>query len=115
MGLIRKMMSVSTLGAVDFRSDKERTAAYTRRSATEARKQSAEVHRQTLLLEQMAAAKASQPVAYVEALVPPPPPPPPPPAPDTLASDLRGLAELRESGVLTEEEFQELKRRRLNP
>lgn len=28
MGLIRKALSVSTLGAVDFRSDRERTAAY---------------------------------------------------------------------------------------
>jgi len=28
MGLIRKSLSLTTLGAVDFRSDKERTAAY---------------------------------------------------------------------------------------
>ena len=28
MGLTRKLMSMSTLGAVDYRSDKERTAAY---------------------------------------------------------------------------------------
>jgi hypothetical protein len=31
MGLIRKVASVSTLGAVDFRSDKERTARYTKK------------------------------------------------------------------------------------
>jgi hypothetical protein len=39
MGLFRKMMSVSTLGAVDMRSDKERTAAYTKAAMKEAKKQ----------------------------------------------------------------------------
>lgn len=32
MGLTRKILSVSTAGLVDFRSDKERTAAYTRQT-----------------------------------------------------------------------------------
>jgi ribosomal protein L7/L12 len=45
MGLIRKMMSVSSLGAVDFRSDKERTAAYTKAAMKEAKKQT-ELQRQ---------------------------------------------------------------------
>ncbi len=38
MGLMRKMTSVSTLGLVDYRSDKERIAKYTRqtRNATRA-------------------------------------------------------------------------------
>jgi large subunit ribosomal protein L7/L12 len=39
MGLIRKMMSVSSMGVVDFRSDKERTAAYTKAAMKEAKKQ----------------------------------------------------------------------------
>ena len=39
MGLTRKMLSVTTLGAVDFRSDKERTAAYTRGARKAARQQ----------------------------------------------------------------------------
>jgi hypothetical protein len=39
VGLIRKTLSVTTLGAVDFRSDKERTAAYTKATRKEARKQ----------------------------------------------------------------------------
>jgi hypothetical protein len=39
VGLTRKLMSLSTLGAVDMRSDKERTAAYTRASKNEAKKQ----------------------------------------------------------------------------
>lgn len=30
MGLFRKLTSAATLGAVDFRSDKERTARYTK-------------------------------------------------------------------------------------
>lgn len=50
MGLIRKMMSVSTLGAVDFRSDKERTASYGRAVKRESKKQ-------TKLLRQIAASK----------------------------------------------------------
>jgi hypothetical protein len=37
MGLTRKLMSVSTLGAVDFRSDKERTAAYTKATNKQAK------------------------------------------------------------------------------
>ena len=32
MGLFRKMSSVMTAGAVDFRSDKERTARYTKKN-----------------------------------------------------------------------------------
>lgn len=39
VGLFRKMTSVSTLGMVDFRSDKERTAAYTKAAKKEAKKQ----------------------------------------------------------------------------
>lgn len=49
MGLIRKTMSMTTLGAVDFRSDKERTAAYTKAAKKEAKKQ-------TRLMEQQVAA-----------------------------------------------------------
>jgi hypothetical protein len=39
VGLFRKALSVSTIGAVDFRSDKERTAAYTKQTMKEAKKQ----------------------------------------------------------------------------
>lgn len=39
MGITRKMLSVSTLGLVDYRSDKERTAAYTKAAKKEAKKQ----------------------------------------------------------------------------
>lgn len=39
MGLFRKMTSFSTMGLVDFRSDKERIAKYTRQTRNAARKQ----------------------------------------------------------------------------
>lgn len=39
MGLFRKITSIGTVGLVDFRSDKERTAAYTRSTRNAARKQ----------------------------------------------------------------------------
>lgn len=38
MGLIRKMTSVATVGAIDFRSDKERTARNTGKVAKYERK-----------------------------------------------------------------------------
>src|SRR5436305_12229906 len=46
MGLIRKTLSVSTAGLVDFRSDKERTAAYTRRRRKEAIRQTRLIRQQ---------------------------------------------------------------------
>lgn len=39
MGLIRKTLSVGTAGAIDFRSDKERIAAYTKATKKQAKKQ----------------------------------------------------------------------------
>jgi type II secretory pathway pseudopilin PulG len=42
VGIIRKTMSLSTLGLVDFRSDKERTARYTRQTRNAARAQVAQ-------------------------------------------------------------------------
>lgn len=75
MGLFRKITSVSTLGAVDFRSDKERTAAYTRRSAREARRQTAIMRDQAKAAQQLAKAQAEQQRAA--AALPPPPVAPP--------------------------------------
>lgn len=40
MGIIRKVTSVSSAGLVDFRSDKERTARYTRQTRNAVRAQS---------------------------------------------------------------------------
>ncbi|MFF3249769.1 hypothetical protein ACFYWP_01895 [Actinacidiphila glaucinigra] len=39
MGMIRKTLSIGTLGLVDFRSDKERTAAYTKATKKQTKKQ----------------------------------------------------------------------------
>lgn len=39
MGMIRKTASVLTFGLIDFRSDKERIARSTKKTATEATKQ----------------------------------------------------------------------------
>lgn len=47
------MTSLSTLGAVDFKSDKERTASYTKASAKQAKEQT------RLMREQAAAARAA--------------------------------------------------------
>ena len=62
MGLIRKMMSVSTAGAVDFRSDKERTAAYTKAAKKQAKEQ-------TRLMRQQAAQQAAHTRAVEQAQV----------------------------------------------
>lgn len=39
MGMIRKTLSVCTFGLIDFRSDKERTARYTKQTRDAARAQ----------------------------------------------------------------------------
>jgi hypothetical protein len=51
---------------------------------------------------------AQQEAAYQQQAPPPPPPPPPQPvaAPETdVIAQLKGLAELKDQGILTEEEF----------
>jgi hypothetical protein len=55
MGLIRKTMSITTLGAVDFRSDKERTAAYSKGVRRQARKQTSLLREQNAMIQQMQA------------------------------------------------------------
>lgn len=64
MGATRKLLSVSTLGLVDFRSDKERTAAYTKNAQREARKQ-------TRLMRQQAKLQAQAPVQAPAPTLPP--------------------------------------------
>ncbi len=59
MGMIRKSMSMMTVGLVDFRSDKERTAAYTRGARTAAKKGAKQAKAQTEVLRQQAAMHAS--------------------------------------------------------
>ncbi|MCU1592467.1 MAG: hypothetical protein JWP11_3723 [Frankiales bacterium] len=111
MGLTRKIMSMSTLGAVDFRSDKERTAAYTRATRNEQRKQTSIMRKQ---------AKGARPQQWPNGWGPQQPPALPvsapgrPPAAPNVAEDLERLAALRERGVLTEGEFQVAKSRLLS-
>jgi hypothetical protein len=50
MGLTRKTMSLFTMGAIDWRSDKERTAAYTRGVRHQARKQTKLLRAQNRML-----------------------------------------------------------------
>lgn len=68
MGFTRKMMSLGTAGLVDFRSDKERTAAYTQAAKKEAKKQ-------TKLMAQMTAAQMRAAQAHEAAQVAPSQPP----------------------------------------
>lgn len=72
MGLIRKAMSVGTVGIVDFRSDKERIAAYTKASKKQAKKQT-EIMRRQLAAQQRELVVAGQ--APSEAVVQPTPTP----------------------------------------
>jgi hypothetical protein len=74
MGLTRKLLSVSTLGAVDMRSDKERTARYTQATKKEAKKQTELLRQQTRAAQQAAAAAQRQPVAQAVPQQSAPPP-----------------------------------------
>jgi uncharacterized protein DUF2510 len=67
MGLFRKVTSISTLGAVDFRSAKDRSAAYAKRSKKEAKRQT-ELQRQMLeqLLQRQPAQQLIPPGWYVD-------------------------------------------------
>jgi hypothetical protein len=56
MGLTRKFMSVSTLGAVDMRSDKERIARKSAKGARYAKQSAKELKAQTRVMEAQAAA-----------------------------------------------------------
>ena len=79
MGLFRKTTSMMTFGAVDFRSDKERTAAYTKAVKKEAEEQTRLVRLQAL--QQAAQRRAPETQARdVQPVAPPAPAPQLPPA-----------------------------------
>ena len=46
MGMTRKLLSISTAGAIDFRSDKERIARSAKKTAKELKKQTKLMKRQ---------------------------------------------------------------------
>ena len=73
MGAIRKMTSVSTLGLVDFRSDKERIARSTRKTSKEARQQTELMQQQVAMQQQQIDMQAKQAAAQS---APPQGPPP---------------------------------------
>ena len=85
MGLMRKLASVSTAGAIDFRSDKERTARNTKKVLQETRKQ-------TELLSRPARVAPSAPVIAV--------------ASEDRVAKIERLVALRDQGALTPEEFE---------
>lgn len=95
MGLTRKLMSASTLGLVDFRSDKERTAAYTKAQRDEMRKQT-----------KLARGQATQGQAWPPPGWGPAPSTAVPPGEPLVADELTKLAQLRDGGVLTAAEFE---------
>jgi len=81
MGLFRKITSASTLGAVDYRSDKERTAAYTKGAKKQAKKQTKIMRDQARAQEQHQRAMQAQTAASTPAPAPMPPAPVAAPAP----------------------------------
>jgi hypothetical protein len=93
MGLIRKTMSISTMGMIDLRSDKERIARSTR--------QTAKATRASLkLAKEQARTQARPQVVYPAATSGPS---------RDVVERLRQLGELRNAGTITEEEFNRLK------
>lgn len=77
MGIIRKTLSLSTVGLVDFRSDKERAAAYGRGTRTQAKKQT-KLMRQQLAAQEAAAQQMMPAPAVIPVLAPAPAPQLPP-------------------------------------
>lgn len=73
MGIIRKTMSVSTLGLVDYRSDKERIAKYTRQTRNATRVAAAQ---NAKLIDGQRNQLAQSHVHHVESQVPVPSAPP---------------------------------------
>ncbi len=96
MGLTRKLSSVATAGAIDFRSDKERTASAAASTARSAKKQTRLLEKQNKLI----ADGAGTPVAAAAVAAPP-----------TLASQIADLGALRDQGILTDSEFEAAKTR----
>lgn len=119
MGIFRKVTSMSTLGAVDYRSSRDRK----RRAETEESKANAKLAKSTAKSQRIEAkaakdmartAKANGPTAPV---VPPPPPPvvaqSSPVGAVSVAEELARLAGLQKSGVISKKEFAQAKARLL--
>jgi phage protein D len=75
MGLTRKLMSMSTLGAVDFRSDKERIASYTKQQVRATETQTAVLVQQATMQLAEQRRQAAAMLAAQQAMLPPLAPP----------------------------------------
>ncbi|WP_143652249.1 hypothetical protein [Streptomyces sp. 13-12-16] len=93
------MLSLTTMGAVDFRSDKERIARKTAKGARASKKTAKEAKRQSALLEEQNALLAAQAQAQPQV------PAAPSPGSD-IAGRLQQLDGLRTAGAITESEYQ---------
>lgn len=89
MGITRKLMSASTMGLVDFRSDRERIARKTAKGARAAKEQNRLLAQQNRILAQQQAVAAR----------------PATPGAETVADELAKLFALHQQGALTLEEF----------
>ena len=103
MGVFRKLTSISTLGLVDLRSDKERIAKNTKLGYKAQQDANALAARQ--LATQQAALAEAQASSRTPAARP---------GEISVVEELKGLAQLRDSGVLTEAEFETQKARLLS-
>jgi hypothetical protein len=101
MGLFRKIASVSTLGAVDLRSDKERTARKTAKGARAAKRSAREAQAQTRLLAAQNRLLASQQAAPTVVRQPVPAEPA---NVGSITERLVMLDQLAESGAITPQE-----------
>jgi hypothetical protein len=126
MGITRKIASLGTMGAVDFRSDKERAAAKAAKgaraakaTARQSKKQTKLLAEQNRMLAQMPPPQAYRPVP-LSALPPPTPqaapaslPPPVPPAPPAqdVAGQLQHVVDMHRNGLLSDDEFAAAKTR----
>jgi len=90
------MTSAATLGAVDFRSDKERTAAYTRGARKQAKRQADAAQQQLKLARQQAKAQRAAGQQQSQAAGA---------AAASMVDELARLASLHADGALTDEEF----------
>lgn len=104
MGILRKMVSISSMGIVDLKSDKERIAANTKKTTKEIKKQTKimkaeelnqRVREQTAeqrrMRQERALSTESAPVEDVNS---------------SRLTQLKDLGDLRDSGVLSTEEFE---------
>ena len=94
----------ATVGAVNRRQAGKQQAAYEQQQANQAAMESQAQLAQ--MQAEMEALKAQQAAPQAPAAAPPPPPPPPPAAGGSdVIGELKKLAEMKQAGLLTDDEF----------